>query len=322
MKIATRCLLPGRAQRLQLAAVLALILVPAASRTTRADPPEVGVRMRHVMMQMGYGASLRIDDLRGHLQSRTANPPTFDDVNSYTVVMDYARTAVDGTSLTNLMNNYVFAAEDAPIKKLSVSVEGNELVQSGTLKKGVPIPFKMRASIAVTPDGRLRMHPTSLKAAGFVSKRVLDFFGLELERMVSTKTTPGVAVDGDDLLLDPRQALPPPKIGGKLTNAWMEDGRLIMQFGAASAQALEPPKSNAANYMYYRGGILKFGRLTMVDADLLLVDADPRDLFRFDPRKYQEQLVAGYSKTTRSGGLIVHMPDAGEAVTGRPGTTS
>jgi len=303
-------------------AVLALLLASAAARSTRADPEEVGTRMRRVDMQLGYGASLRIDDLRGHLRSRTQNPPTFDDINSYDVVIDYARTAVDGTSLTNLMNNYVFAAEDAPIKKLVISIEGNALVQSGTLKKGVPIPFSMRASIAVTPDGRLRIHPTSLKAAGFVSKRVLDFFGLELERMVSTKKTPGVVVDGDDLVLDPKQALPPPRIRGKLTNAWMEDGRLAMQFGSASAQALEPPIASAANYMYYRGGTLKFGRLTMVDADLLLVDADPRDLFRFDPRKYNEQLVAGYSKTTRTGGLIVHMPDAGEAITGRPGTTS
>ncbi|HEX7140772.1 MAG TPA: hypothetical protein VF219_23165, partial [Vicinamibacterales bacterium] len=201
-------------------AVLALVLVPAAARLTRADPPDVGVRMRHVVMQLGYGASLRIDDLRGHLQSRTTNPPSFDDVNSYTVVMDYARTAVDGASLTNLMNNHVFAAEDAPIKKLAVSIDGNELVQTGTLKKGVPIPFSMRASVGATPDGRLRVHPTTLKAAGFVSKRVLDFFGLELERMVSTKATPGVVIDGDDLLLDPKQALPPPRIGGRLTNAW------------------------------------------------------------------------------------------------------
>jgi hypothetical protein len=303
-------------------AVLALILASAASRSMQADPEVVGARMRHVLMQLGYGASLRIDDLRGHLRSRTQNPPTFDDINSYEMVIDYARTAVDSESLTNLMNNYVFAAEDAPIKKLAVSIEGNELVQSGTLKKAVPIPFRMRASIAVTPDGRLRIHPTSLKAAGFVSKRVLDFFGLELERVVSTKKTPGVVVDGDDLLLDPKQALPPPRISGTMTKAWMEEGRLAMQFGSPTAQALEPPISNAANYMYYRGGTLKFGRLTMVDADLLLVDADPRDLFRFDPRKYAEQLVAGYSKTTKTGGLIVHMPDAGEAVKGRPGTTS
>jgi hypothetical protein len=290
--------------------------------TTQADPSEVGVRMRHVMLHLGYGASLRIDDLRGHLESRSPNPPTFDDINSYVVSLDYARTAVDGTSLTNLMNRYLFAADDAPIKSLSVAIEGNELVQSGTLKKGVPVPFRMRAAVAATPEGKLRIHPTSLKAAGFLSKRVLDFFGLELERLVSVKNTPGVEIDGDDLLLDPQRVLPPPRIKGRLTKAWMEDGRLMMQFGNAAARAIEPPVAGAVNYMYYRGGTLKFGRLTMTDADLLLLDSDPRDLFEFDPQKYNDQLIAGYSKNTRSGGLVVHMPDANERATGSPGTTS
>ena len=52
----------------------------------------------------------------------------------------------------------------------------------------LPVPFQLRASIGVTPDGRIRVHPTSMKAAGFVSKRVLDFFGLELEQQFGTPT--------------------------------------------------------------------------------------------------------------------------------------
>ena len=55
------------------------------------------------------------------------------------------------------------------------------------LEKGVTVPFHLRASIAATPDGNIRLHPTSIKAAGFLSKRVLDFFGLELERLVKIK---------------------------------------------------------------------------------------------------------------------------------------
>jgi hypothetical protein len=40
-----------------------------------------------------------------------------------------------------------------------------------------------------------------------------------------------------------------------------------------------------------------------------LIDADPTDPFDFFPDHYQDQLVAGYSKTTASGGLLVYMPD-------------
>ena len=67
------------------------------------------------------------------------------------------------------------------------------------LKKAISVPFKMRASVAVMPDGRLRLHPTSLKAAGFVSKRMLDFFGVDLAKLVKVKESTGVEVDANDL---------------------------------------------------------------------------------------------------------------------------
>jgi hypothetical protein len=61
--------------------------------------------------------------------------------------------------------------------------------------------------------------------------------------------------------------------------------------------------------MAYRGGILRFGKLTMTDADMQLIDADPSDPFEFFPAHYNDQLVAGYSKTTATGGLRVYIPD-------------
>lgn len=47
----------------------------------------------------------------------------------------------------------------------------------------------------------------------------------------------------------------------------------------------------------------------MSDADLQLIDADPRDPFEFDPARYNLQLVAGYSKNTPQKGLKTFMPD-------------
>ena len=47
----------------------------------------------------------------------------------------------------------------------------------------------------------------------------------------------------------------------------------------------------------------------MHDADLQLIDSDPKDPFDFFPSKYEGQLVAGYSKNTPAGGLRTYMPD-------------
>jgi hypothetical protein len=94
----------------------------------------------------------------------------------------------------------------------------------------------------------------------------------------------------------------------------MENGAMQLQFGDSQAKGIEPPVAGVRNYMYYRGGTLRFGKLTMEDTDLLLRDADPTDPFDFSPQQYNDQLVAGYSKNTRSHGLIVYMPDANDLV--------
>ena len=72
--------------------------------------------------------------------------------------------------------------------------------------------------------------------------------------------------------------------------------------------------------MYYRGGTLRFGKLTMSDTDLMLVDDDAKDLFDFSPERYNVQLVAGYSKNTNTKGLITHMPDLNDL--SRPRSTN
>ena len=67
------------------------------------------------------------------------------------------------------------------------------------------------------------------------------------------------------------------------------------------------PPAVSRNLIYGRGGALAFGKLTMTEADLELVDDDPKDPFEVE--HWNEQLVAGYSKTTATRGLKAHMPD-------------
>jgi hypothetical protein len=61
--------------------------------------------------------------------------------------------------------------------------------------------------------------------------------------------------------------------------------------------------------MYFRGNELRFGKLTMHDADLQIVDKDPKDPFNFFLAYFSQQLVAGYSKTLVNKGLVAYMPD-------------
>jgi hypothetical protein len=50
---------------------------------------------------------------------------------------------------------------------------------------------------------------------------------------------------------------------------------------------------DAANTMFFQGGDLRFGKLTMHGADLQLIDADPGDPFAYSLRNNLDQLSPG-----------------------------
>jgi hypothetical protein len=178
----------------------------------------------------------------------------------------------------------------------------------------------MKTDVSVTPDGRLRLHAGSLKAVGIPVKGLLDIFGVELDNLMKAPGQKGLQVEGDDILLSPADVLPPPKTEGRVKAVRVAGDRLVMtMIGDATPQPVPKtlPEPSARNYVYFHGGTVRFGKLTMTDADLQLVDADPRDPFDFFPNRYLSQLVAGYSRTIQRGGLKVIVPDFADLKTPR-----
>jgi len=272
---------------------------------------ETHVEMVNVNIHLDPELILHIRHLAGKfLPTRKGQPPTFDDKLSYIVAIDSAEVSVSMASMTHAMNTYVFGEPDAPLKNLQLSADGSQIRQKGTLRKGPGIPFEMVGEISATPDGEIRIHPTKMKAEHVPVKGLMKLFGLDMAKLINTRRTKGFSVDDNDVILDPALMLPPPQMRGRITSVHIQGDQIIQIFGN------ETPDSTTArprsNYMAYRGGILRFGKLTMNDTDMQLIDEDPSDPFEFFPEHYNDQLVAGYSKTTASGGLRVYMPDWGK----------
>jgi hypothetical protein len=279
--------------------------------TTGQSGGDVAVDFQNVAFRLGPGIVLEVRHLQGALSSRRRDtPPVFDDVGSYALRIDAGEVAMTPASLTALLNARVFNYEGAPISDVDVSIEDGHLKQKGTLHKGLAVPFTIVADVAATRDGRIRLHPISVKAAGMSMKAVMSLLHVELDDLVPSNRSRGFETDDDDLLLLPERLLPDPRIAGRLTDIHIEGDRIVERFGAV------PPahaSGDAKNYMHYRGNVLRFGRLTMTDTDLRLIDADPSDPFDFSPREYVAQLVAGYSKNAADGSLRVYMPDFDDA---------
>jgi hypothetical protein len=283
--------------------------LPAAAPAP-SDPGPVSIEMRNVRLHLDEGVILNVRHLRGAMISTKANqPPVFDDVRSYRIALASADVSLDAASLTNLMNRHVFAYEGAPLKDLEVELADGKLSQKGKMHKGVWLPFSMKASVSVADDGRLRLHAESIKALGIPATKFLDVFGLTLEDLASIEKNRGVTIKDDDLLIAAGRVLPPPDIQGRLSRAEVSGSVLRQVFGTETDPSPLPRDPNASNYVFFSGSVIRFGRLTMTNADLRLVDQDPRDVFDFYPAKYDEQLIAGYSKNLPNGGLKTFMPD-------------
>jgi len=286
-------------------------------RLYAASGSEVQVEMANVDVHLDPELVLHIRHLEGRfLPTRRDQPPNFDEKLSYLVAIDSAEVGISMASMSHAMNTYVFGEPDAPLKNLKLSQEGSQLKQTGTLKKGIGIPFETVGTMSATGDGKIRIHTTQIKAARLPVKGLLKLFGLDMAKLINTRNTRGVTVDDNDILVDPALMLPPPKLRGRITSVRVQDDEIIQTFGTPGVRVAAPSKSSkgsnyvaGANFIAYRGGVLRFGKLTMNNADMRLVDSSPADPFDFFPDHYKDQLVAGYSKTTAAGGLVVYMVD-------------
>lgn len=310
--------------------VLSFLLLTGLTRAqqNQSKPPapstapstDVQTTMKNVHYHLTDKIIVHITLLNGKLTPKPDQIVVFDDKQSFSIDVDFARVSITTASLTSDLNDYVFAKADAPLKKLTATIQGDQLTIKGLLVSKGGIPFSSTGTLSVTPEGMIRVHTTKVAALHLPVKGLMDVLGLDTANLVSTKKVPGVFVDKDDLILDPQYILPPPQIRGRLTAIKIENGEIALIFGDPKGKGNEPALTNtcaARNYLQFQGGTVRFGNLTMNPADLVLVDMQPADPFDFAIDHYKEQLVAGYSKMTLAGGLCVHVPDY-DKLTHRP----
>jgi hypothetical protein len=290
---------------------LGLLSAVAAAGAAQAAPERiVQAQMRNVAFHVDSTTVLAMYYARGALR-RTApeHPAYLDDKHSFVLDLDTARIGISPAALSQVLNRYTFNYPGSPLRKLVITIDHGRLRQHGRMRG---ISFDVLGDLSLTPQGELRLHPRDIKAVGIKVGGLMKFFGLRLEKLVNTDRARGVRIERDDFILSPTKLLPAPAVDGRLGAFELTDSAIVLIFhppAERKVQPLTPPVAEPGNYMFFRHGVLRFGKLTMDDTDLLIQDADRRDWFDFWLDRYNDQLVAGSSRNTRDHGLIVQMPD-------------
>jgi hypothetical protein len=130
---------------------------------------------------------------------------------------------------------------------------------------------------------------------------------VNLARYFGGGVVPGVQVSGDDVYLETDKLSPPPHIRGELTSVRVVNPDFEEVYGNAKEDVARVEQWR--NYLQLRGGTIDFGKLTMRNVDLIMVDVSNDAWFDLDLAHYQEQLVHGYTRMTPQAGLQIFMPD-------------
>ena len=287
---------------------------PAA--TTTAPPttvPEpasthgVTAEMRNVMFHLTPTAAAHLIVLSGEVWPTGKNEMVvFDDKNSFEVRVTNGTIAISPAALSDIMNNYVFARKDAPLKEIKVSINNNQLIIKGKLHSKGDLPFGTAGTLTVTSDGRLRVHTKKITALHLPVKGLLGLFGVELANVLNTSKINGIATDKDDLIMDLGALLPPPHIRGRVSAVRVEKSTIVTIFGDGGTSL---PQKEESSYMAFEGSRVRFGSLTMDPTDLTILDLDPHATLDWDQDDYRKQLEAGCSKLTSTFGLRAYAKD-------------
>ena len=267
----------------------------------------VQTQMQNVRYHFTESATVYIKTLNGELLPAEGSEfPIFDNRDSFRLRIAYAEMGIAPADLATIFNSYVFARANSPLKGVSMSIENGHLKIKGRLHDVGTIPFEMESTMSPTDDGKILLRTGKVKALHVPVKGMMNLFGVEIADLIKNGKVPGVESRGDDLVLDPSLVFPAPHMEGRVTATRIEGNTIFLIFGEKSRAT---KARQAGNYISFRGNRLRFGKLTMTDVDMILIDMEPVDPFDFFLDRYKEQIAAGYSKISPNSALRIFVKD-------------
>jgi hypothetical protein len=291
----------------------ALILPPSAATSpapqrasTSSDSASTTVYAHNLMLRKGPSFRVYVRWLRGQLiRARRNVNPSLDDPESFSIDVKTGVLRANIGDLSNFLNASGMAK--SPLKDITLSGDGNQIRLRGTLHKIVPLPIEMIGNIAVVPDNRIQIHVTKLSVLKIPFKALLGGFHVSISDLFHPQGIPGIQVSGNDIFLSTPTLLPPPHIRGQLTNVRIVNPDIEEIYGNAQNEVERVEQWR--NFLRLQGGTIDFGKLTMHQVDLTMIDISNDAWFDLDLSHYQEQLVNGHTRMTPQAGLQIFMPN-------------
>ena len=239
------------------------------------------------------------------LPTHPQQPISLDVPDSLRVQILSARTSLTAEALTNLLNDYTLPHAQSSVHDLKLNFIDGRVHVEGKLKKLIDIPFSAEGSVDITPSGDVRAHFSNFTAVGFVHKGLLDWLGIHVDSVAKPGRSHSFQVVDNDVIFPMHTLFPAPHFVGRLRAAKIEGDEFVQVFGEPKPFA--PAPVPAARYIYFRGGVMRCGRMTMQGVDLELLNKDEGKPLTFSIEHNFAQTLPGYLKNTPTHGLVAYI---------------
>ncbi len=269
-----------------------------------------GFYTKNVIYRVDEDITIGMPNLNADIQVYEPNQP-FIPANreDYVVRIHTGDMVIDQDAMAKIFNKYELTYPGCPLSNLSIEAKQGKLKMSGTLRKGIPLPFEMEGSLRPNGNGQVVLTPDSVKSAGIPVKGLMNLIGLEVASLMNSRPNGGMKIDGNDIIIYPDKLLPAPAISGFVSGVRVEPGKVIMVFDDQVRRDVPPlPEPWAQNWILMHGGNVLINSHLILDASLHMIDLNPKDPMHYYMPLYREQLEAGFTVATRNS-TIAYLPD-------------
>lgn len=286
----------------------------SASRSASSDRGPTNVYAHNLMLRKGPDFRVYVRWLRGQMvRTRRDGNPSFDDPESFNLVITNGVLRANIGDIAHFLNSS--GVQNSPLRNITLSGDGDQIDLHGTLHKIIPLPIELVGTISVGSNNLIQVHVTKLNVLKVPMKGLLGGFHVTLSDLFHPQGVPGVQVTGNDIVFDTVKLIPPPHIRGQLTSVRVVNPDLEEVYGNAQDVA---SVEQWRNFLRLSGGTLDFGKLTMHQVDLVMIDISNDAWFDLDLAHYQNQLINGYTRMTPQAGMQIFMPDLDDLKTNKP----
>jgi hypothetical protein len=264
----------------------------------------------NLMLRKGPNFRVYVRWLNGEMRRTKKNVnPSFDDPDSFVLEVQRGIIRANIGDISHYLN--IGAIAGSPLTNISLTGSGNQISVHGTIHKlGIPLPVGLDGTISPAPDGRIHLHVDRLSVLKLPVKGLLGNFHVTTADLMGKTSVAGVEASQNDLYFDTQKLLPAPHIHGTLTRVRVMNPDIEVMYGDAQNDVARTEQWH--NFLALKGGTLDFGKLTMHNVDLIMIDASKDAWFDLDLVNYQAQVVNGYTRMTPQAGLEIFMPDLDE----------